>query len=221
MDATLPLRQINLLNPALMPAREIFSARLIVLWVFVAGMAMAVIAWWAVVETSRIKVEIAKQASRQIAEKARLTSVLGDSVAITTPQEVAAKEQEVRSQKTLLETRRVARDALKRGLVGDDGGPSALLRLVSQSIPPQVWVTEMRVSGNHMDIGGKTLDPLALDVWLERLLASNRLVSKPVPAVKLERVDAPAGAPTRNLIVYSFSMSAALSSPFADDGSRP
>jgi len=47
-----PLGQINLYNASLIPARELFSARLIVAWVVVAALLMVAIGWWAVIETS-------------------------------------------------------------------------------------------------------------------------------------------------------------------------
>lgn len=219
--AASPLRQINLYNPSLIPTREIFSARLIVAWVLMAGIAMAAIAWWAVVETRKISGEIANQASRQTVERARKAAVLPAGEVLPTPQELAAREQALRSQQALLETRRAAREVLKRGMASDNGGPSALMRLIANSVPPQVWVTEVRVAGSHVDVSGKTLDPVAVDVWLERLRASAYFAVKPVPAVRLERVDVPAPSPARAPAVYSFAISAALSSPFAEDGGRP
>ena len=216
-----PLRQINLYNASLIPTREIFSARLMVAWVFMAVIAMAAIAWWAVVEKRKISTEVANLASRQTVERARKTAVLTSGEVLPTPQELAAREQVLRNQQALLETRRATREALKRGMASEDGGPSALMRLIANSVPTQVWVTEVRVAGSHVDISGRTLDPNSVGVWLEYLRTSAYFAVKPVPAVRLERVDVPAPSPARALATYSFSISAALSSPFAEEGGRP
>ena len=214
-----PLRQINLYNASLIPTREIFSARLMVAWVFMAVIAMAAIAWWAVVEKRKVSAEVANLASRQTVERARKTAVLPSGEVLPTPQELAAREQALRNQQALLETRRARLEALKRGMASENGGPSALMRLIANSAPPQVWVTEVRVAGSHIDISGKTLDPNTIGVWLDYLRTSVYFAVKPVPAVRLERVDVP--APAREFVVYSFAISAALSSPFAEEGGRP
>ena len=223
------LRQINLYNTSLLPTREVFSARLIVGWVVVAAIAMAAVAWWAVIETRKINLEIANQASRQAAERARTMPVLPTGEVLQTPQQLVARQQALRSQQTLLETRRAAREVLKRGIATDKSGPSALMRQIAHSVPPQLWLTEVRVAGNHVDISGKTLDPAAVNVWLDRLRAAETLAIKPVPAVRLERVDAalqpatqpPAQVPARTPPVYTFAISAVLAIPFADEGGRP
>lgn len=232
-----PLRQINLYNDSLIPKREIFSARQIATWIVIAVTAMAAIAWWAVVETRKIGIEVANQVSRQSVERARKASVLPAGEVPPTPQQLAASEQTLRAQQAQLEARRAARETLRRGMANDKRGPSALMRLIATTIPPQVWVTEVRVAGSQVDVVGKTLDPAALNIWLERLRASAYVAVKPLPAVRLERVDVPASvsgpapglglvsaasrAPASTPVVHSFTISAGLSSPFAEDGVRP
>ena len=229
----LPLRQINLYNASLLPTREVFSARLIVGWVVVAAIAMAAVAWWAVIETRKINLEIANQASRQVAERARTLPVLPTGEVLQTPQQLVAREQALRSQQTLLEARRAAREVLKRGIASEKSGPSALLRQLANSVPPPLWLSEVRVVGSRIDISGKTLEPAAVHLWLERLRAAETLAIKPVPAVRLERVDTAvqppalpatqpvAQLPARTPPVYTFAISAALAIPFADEGGRP
>lgn len=218
-----PLRQINLYNASLLPTREVFSARLIVGWVVVASIAMAAVAWWAVIETRKINLEIANQASRQAADRARTLPVLPTGEVLPTPQQLVARQQALRSQQALLETRRTAREALQRGIATYKSGPSALMRQMANSIPPPIWLIEVRVAGSKVDISGKTLEPDAVNLWLERLRASEILAIKPVPAVRLERADAVTQQqpPARTPPVYTFAISAALSMPFAEEAGRP
>lgn len=236
-----PLRQINLYNDSLIPKREIFSARQLATWIVIAVIAMLVIAWWAVVETRKISAEVVSQASRQTVERARKAAVLPAGETSPTPQQLAMGEQALRTQQAQLEARRGARDQLRVGIANDKRGPSALMRLIATTIPPQVWVTEIRVSGSKLDVIGKTLDPAAINVWLERLRMSTYVEAKPLPVVRVDRVDAPGVAPVAAPapafgvglvaaantpavsapVVHAFSITAALSSPFADDGARP
>ena len=235
-----PLRQINLYNDALLPKRELFSARQMTTWTVIALISMIAIAWWAVVETRKIAVEVANQASRQTVERARNAAVL-PAGEVPSPQQLAASEQALRAQEAQLAARRAAGEALSRGMANDKRGPSALMRLIAATIPPQVWVTEVRVAGSQVDVIGKTLDPVAINIWLERLRASAYVVAKPLPVLRLERVDAPNIAPTTapspapglgrvsatslasagTPVIHSFTISAGLSSPFAEEGPRP
>ncbi len=206
-------QQINLYNPALLPAREQFSARQLVAWVVIAASAMAAIAWWAAGETRALRREMADQAARAPAAPG--------ADAGPTPHQVAALETTLRGKQALLETRRTARDALKRGMAGPDSGPSAVMRRMADSIPPTAWLTELRAAGSRIDVSGRTLDPAAVDRWLDSLRASGLVATAPAPAVKLERIDAPAGPSARAAQAYAFHISAALSSPFAEEGARP
>jgi Tfp pilus assembly protein PilN len=182
---------------------------------------MATLSWWASVETGALRREVATHAALHASQKALavIPRLPGGEVA-PTQQEVAALEQALKARQTLLETRQGARDALKRGLSGPNDGPSALMRLIARTMPPPAWLTEIRVSGSRIDLAGKALDPAAVDGWLEQLRTSGFLAAKPMPAVRLERIDAPTPA-GRAMPVYVFSISAALASPFADDGVRP
>ena len=223
-----PLRQINLYNPSLIPTREVFSARLIVAWVIVAAIAMAAVAWWAVIETRKVNVEIANQALRQAADRARTVSVLPEGEVLPTPQQLAARQQALRSQQAQLESRRALRDVLKRGTASDKGGPSAIMRVIATTAPPQAWLTEIRVAGSRVDISGRTYDPASVTLWLDRLRASGHLAAKPQSTVRVERADvavptpgAPPPVAPRTPPVYTFGIVAALAAPFADDGGRP
>ena len=223
------LRQINLYNPSLIPTREVFSARLIVAWVIVAAIAMAAVAWWAVIETRKVNVEIANQALRQAADRARtVSSVPPEGEVLPTPQQLATRQQALRSQQAQLESRRALRDVLKRGTASDVSGPSAIMRVIATTAPSQAWLTEIRVSGSRVDISGRTYDPASVTLWLDRLRASGHLAAKPQSTVRVERADVAVPTPgtpppvaPRTPPVYTFGIVAALSAPFADDGGRP
>lgn len=214
-------QQVNLYNPALLPQRERFSARQIAAGVIVAGVAMVAVAWWALSESRTLRKEMAEQEQYRAAQTARaLAPPTLAGKAVPTLQEVGTLEQALKARHALLESRRAARDALKRGMASAESGPSVLMRLVATSIPREAWLTELRVSGSRLDVAGKATDPAAVEAWLARLRASAFLAEKPAPTLKLERMDA-AAAPARSGSGYTFNVSATLAAPLAEEGKGP
>jgi len=219
--APLPLQHVNLLNPALLPKRESFTARHIAVWSAMALVAMVALGWWAGRETARLRAEVAANAQRLAAATALATAPrLPSGEVAPTPQEVAALEQALLAKRTLLEARRSARDAGRRGLAGPNEGPSAMLRLVAATLPPAAWITEVRAAGERIDVSGRTLEAAAVDAWLERLQAAGFLAAGTQPTLRIERTEAPAPA-GGSLPVYLFAISGTLAAPLADEGSPP
>lgn len=219
--AAFQLQQVNLFNPGLIPKRESFTARHIIVWSVVALVGMTALGWWASVETGKLRREVAENASRLAADGAfALKPRLPSGEVAPTPQEIAALEQARQAKKALREARLGAREVLKRGLAGPNDGPSALLRLIASTLPAAAWLSEIRVAGERIDVTGKSLDAAAVDAWLEHLRTSGFLAARPMPALRLERTDAP--APSGGVQpVFVFGISAALAAPFADEGARP
>jgi len=79
---------------------------------------------------------------------------------------------------------------LKRGLLREGQGHAARLQLVARSIPPQAWVTSIRAEEQRLELGGYTLEPAALNGWMERLAQSPLLEGQRLSVVKVERVAA-------------------------------
>lgn len=213
--------QINLYNASLTPSREAFSARLIMTWVVISALAMAAVGGWALLEKRKVSREVANQLSQQAANIAKSPAVGADGEALPTPQQVAAIRESLRNKHALLATRRATRDLLVRGLASEKAGPTALMRLIATTAPPQLWLTELRVNGKQVTIAGKTLEPSAVNLWLDRLRVSGYLIETQMPTMRVEQlasaVPAVPGAP----LVYTFNIAAGLASPFADDGATP
>lgn len=83
---------------------------------------------------------------------------------------------------------------LRRGLLREGQGHAARLQLVAQSIPPQAWVTAIRADELRLELSGYTLEPAALNRWMERLAQSPLLLGQQLSAVKVERVAADGGS---------------------------
>jgi len=219
--AAAPLGQINLYDPSLLPRRERFSARQIALGVAATAVTMVAIAWWAAMQAGVLRLEVEEQAKQLEYETARALAPpqLGGQP-VPTPQQVTALERALSAKQAQLEARSAAREALKRGMAGPDAGPSAIMRTIAASIPQAAWLTEARVVGARLDLTGRSLDPAAVEGWLDRLRTSGFLAAAPTPTVRIERLDA-ATTPGRAPAAYLFNISAELSAPLADEGAGP
>lgn len=205
------MQQVNLYNPALRPARESFSARQLLAWVVIAALALGALGWWATRQARSLKDEIAGQggAGAPVAD------------AGTSPQQVAAMEKALRERQAALAARIAARDGLKRGMAASGHGPSGLMQAIAQTLPAAAWITELRVAGSRIEAGGRTLDPAAVEGWLQRLRAAGFLAEADTPAVRVERMEAAAIPGAHGQATYSFHVTGTLAAAFADDGTRP
>lgn len=83
---------------------------------------------------------------------------------------------------------------LQRGVLKQGSGHAARLELVARSIPPTAWLTQLKLDNSRLELTGATLEPAALNVWLDELAASPLLKNQSLNAVKVERLPAREGA---------------------------
>lgn len=204
-------QQINLYNPALRPVRESFSARQLLVWLVITALLMGGVGWWATRQARELKTEIEGPGARRAAP----------ADAGATPQQVAALEKTLRERQAQRDARLAAREALKRGMAAAGHGPSGVMQSIADTIPPAAWIVELRVAGSRIEASGRTLDPAAVEGWLQRLRAAGFLAESPSPAVRVERMDPAAVPGARGQATYSFAVTGTLAAPFADDGTRP
>ena len=127
--------------------------------------------------------------------------------------------QELQGRKAELLQREKLLDELQRGLFQPGWGHSARLQLVAQSIPAQVWVTEVKADESQLDVSGFTLEPAALNAWVSKLAASPLLQGQKLATVKVESVSASLpGAPRPT---WSFHLVSALGKSAAVAGGKP
>ena len=62
------------------------------------------------------------------------------------------------------------------------------MRLLAQTVPPPVWLDELRWSAGRMELEGKTLQPDALQPWVQQLSKHALLQGQQLSAVKVERL---------------------------------
>lgn len=184
-------QQINLRTPILLTQKHYLSASTIALALAVIGVFSASLCGYWVWSLGVHSAELDKTLSGYAQERERLQAALKGQQASALPAE-ANLTQELHARQTLLQQREQVLAELGRGLLQDGQGHAARLRLVAQTIPAEVWVTEVRADERQMEVQGYTLEPAALNQWVARLGAHPLLQGHALSAIKIERVGAEA-----------------------------
>lgn len=180
-------QQINLCTPIFLTQKRYFSAQTMAsaLGVFVLlGGVLSGYWTWTLKSLSEGYEQSVSANQREIA---RLQAAIRLNKENSAPAD-AALVQELQARQGELERRQALLAELRRGLLRDGQGHAARLQLVARSIPPQAWVTAIKADEQSLELGGYTLEPAALNGWMERLGQSPLLQGQQLSVVKVERV---------------------------------
>lgn len=234
-------QQINLFTPILLTQKRYLSAQTMVqalaIFVVLGGGLYAYWVWSLNVASEGFR----KTLTTQSRELESLQSAIKQGKAGAGPLEVALT-QDLQARRTELLQREKLMRELQRGLFQPGWGHAARLQLVAESIPPQVWVTEVKADDSQLDVSGFTLEPAALNDWVAKLAASPLLQGQKLATVKVESASAamikaasgaaasvlPAAPPARISAMpgaprplWSFSLVSAVGKPAAATGGKP
>ncbi len=178
-------QQINLCIPILLKEKRYFSANtmLLSLGIFVvAGVALCGYLVW---NLQRATASLQQTVVAQTKEIESLQAAILRSRASALPPDPAlvAQVQELRN--TLVHRQRL-RVALQEGLLRPGWGHSDRLTWVARSIPAPAWITGMRLNDNRFEVHGFTLEPSALNDWVNQLAISPLMQSLRLASVKVE-----------------------------------
>ena len=214
-------QQINLCTPILLTQKRYFSAQAMVvaLTVFVVlGGGLAALWGWGL---RRASDALSSTLSSQTRELQTLQTALAQrrAAASSAPEQALLRELQARRQE--LAARERLFDDLQHGLMRPGWGHSARLAMVAQSIPDNVWVSELGVDSDQMLIAGYTLEPAALNTWTTRLAANPLLQGQQLASIKVEQVAssnvAPASAKVR-VPVWTFQFQSSVARHAASGG---
>lgn len=216
-------QQINLCTPILLTQKRYFSALTMVqalaLLAVVGGGLLSYWVWSLNTASAGFKATLALQSS----ELEGLASALKQGRAGTGSAE-SALAQTLQLKRAELLQREQLLGELQRGLFRPGWGHSARLQLLSQTIPAQVWVTEVKADDAQLDVSGYTLDPAALHLWASRLAASPLLKGQKLATVKVENATvatAKPGATDAPRPMWTFNLLNAVGKPATVTGSKP
>lgn len=186
-------QQINLCTPIMLTEKRYFSANTMVqaLGVFLVLGGALCAAWvWNLQQALKgVNTAIATQAQ----EIESLQAAIQRSRANAAPVDPAL-QQKLGETRNAVAAREQLLGALRDGLLVPGFGNSDRLRWVAASIPAAVWVTAVKFDSGRFEVTGYTLEPAALNDWVNKLSASPLMHSLKLSDVKVTNAATP-GAP--------------------------
>ncbi len=213
-------QQINLCTPILLTQKRYFSAQTMIqaLSVFVL-LGGGLCAYW-VISLNTASDGFRKALTAQSTELESLRAAMAQRQASDGPAD-AALMPELQARRSELTRRESVLEELRRGLIHPGEGHAARLRLLAQSIPRQVWVTEVRADESRLDVSGFTLEPAALNDWVAKLRVSPLLEGQQLTTVKVANVSVPASETVNTPTgpKWTFTLVSTMASPDVSGGS--
>jgi Tfp pilus assembly protein PilN len=177
-------QQINLRVPVLRPPVRQFSAlamskalALVILGAFALAIFLSL-------QAKPIRQTAQTQLSQMAQQRQQLTLALAGLPAAT---DARALQQQFDNDQQQLDGQRQLLAVLKGGLGQDGQRHSDLLQLLAATVPPQVWLTELRWQAGQLELVGGALDTGVLQAWLDRLSTQTLLQGLQLAAIKVEK----------------------------------
>lgn len=201
-------QQINLCTPILLTQKRYFSANTmaISLGVFVVLGAVLCGSWvWSLDSATQ---SLQQSVDSHKTELENLQAAILRSRASAVPVDPALLAQQT-DRHLAVAQREKLKEALSQGLFQPGWGHSDRLVLVSHSIPAPVWISEVRLDGWRFEVTGYTLEPAALNEWVDKLSTSPLMQGLKLSTVRVEK------AAAASLPLPETTVSAAASAPAA------
>lgn len=178
-------QQVNLCSPTLQKPRQAFSANTMALSLGVlvlVGGALCVVWDWNLRSASQGYLS-AMQAQAQ--EMQSLQVAIDRSKAMAEPPSPALIK-ELQELGADIDSKERILQALQQGNWTPGYGHSDRLALIARSIPAPVWITEVKADSGRMEVAGFTLEPSALNEWVQRLSGSPLMEGLRLATVKVQ-----------------------------------
>jgi len=181
-------QQINLYSPILLQPKRYFSALAMLQALGALLLGLLTLGGWVEFNTAQQQRELATTTAAQAAERQRLQAELASRP--TAAKDTSALEQE------LVQARQAV--AERQHLLAELSSPATsisragLLRLIAQTAPDKLWLTEVLLSEGRMELAGVSLQPEQLRPWIARLLEQPALQGLLLRTVAVDAADAAA-----------------------------
>jgi len=183
-------QQINLHSPILLAPKRYFSALAMVQALSALAVGLTALCAWTLHSTQTLRRDLLSASAAHDMERQRLSNALAQRAA---PAADSAVLQEVALEEKLLAQRLRLRDGLTQGLAREGHSHSAWLRLLAQTVPGAVWLTEVKLGDKGVQISGQTRQPEALRPWLQTLSGHQLAGGHAFAALQVERGTAASG----------------------------
>lgn len=186
-------QQINLCTPVLLQQKRYFSAQTLLQTLAIFAVLGGGLAAYGVWSLQSAKLALQATSAARAPELASLRTALANHD-LGSESSGPGLERQLQAARAQLKERQTTLAELRRGLMAPGQGHSARLQWVAQSIPDQVWVTQVRGDALQLEVAGFTEEPMALNDWVARLAQSPLLHGQQLTRVKVERAELATGA---------------------------
>lgn len=179
-------QQINLCTPILLTQKRYFSAQTMVLALgvfLVLGLLLCGLWVWNL-DRSSASLEASATSRKQEVDSLQAAIAISRAHAAPVAPALLALLTERRN---ALEQREQLREALNEGMFRPGWGHSDRLTWVARSIPASVWISDVRMNGARFEVSGFTLEPAALNEWVDKLSISPLMQGLKLATVKVEK----------------------------------
>ena len=182
-------QQINLCTPILLTQKRYFSAHtmLVALGVFFLFGGILYGAW--VWNLDRATASFQQSLASHASELDSLKAAIQRNQANAAPVDPALLAQ-LTERRNAIAQREKLKQALNEGMFRPGWGHSDRLTWVARSIPAPVWITDVRMDGARFEVSGFTLEPAALNDWVDKLSISPLMQGLKLATVKVENANA-------------------------------
>ena len=182
-------QQINLSTPILLAQKRYFSANTMAIglgaFLVLGGVLSAAWVW----NFDRGIATFNQSMAAQAQEVDSLKAAIERSKANAAPVNPALLEQLQRVRNTVGQREKL-QAALQEGMFRQGWGHSDRLTWVARSIPDVVWLTDVKMDGSRFEVTGFTLEPAALNEWVDKLAVSPLMQGLKLATVKVENATA-------------------------------
>lgn len=182
-------QQINLCTPILLTQKRYFSANTMAIALGVFAVLGSVLAGAWIWNINQGREAFVRSGVAQTRELENLKAAIEHSRASAAPADPMLLAQ-LQASRNALAQREKLREALKEGMFRPGWGHSDRLTWVARSIPAPVWVTEVKMDGDRFEVSGFTLEPAALNEWVDKLSVSPLMQGMRLSTVKVENATA-------------------------------
>jgi Tfp pilus assembly protein PilN len=179
-------QQINLCTPILLTQKRYFSAHTmaIALGIFLLlGASLCGLWVWNLDQASA---SFKQAGNAQKIEVDSLQAAIARNRAAAAPADPILVAQ-LTERRNLLAQRQQLKEALNEGMFRQGWGHSDRLTWVARSIPAPVWINDVRMDGTRFELSGFTLEPAALNEWVDKLALSPLMQGLKLATVKVEK----------------------------------
>jgi uncharacterized membrane protein YqjE len=179
-------QQINLYSPILLQPKRYFSALAMLQALGALLLGLLALGGWVEWRTAQQRQELATTTAAQTADRQRLQAELASKPG--TPRDTSALDQELaQARQAVAERQRLLADLATPPA---QASRAAVLRLIAQTAPTSLWLTEVRLSEGRLELAGVSLQPEQLRPWLAQLLALSPLQGLALRTVVVDATDA-------------------------------